>query len=211
MAAAAARAAVLAAVTVAATLLSGCTTQPLPAGPSDSDVARYYAAISDSRWNSMGFGPAVERPVVVDAQPVAPEVWAARVAGCMNDAGFPNYSAQGGGLTISSLDGVQTTEERVALYACQELFPIESDAAGVLSTGQLRYVYSYYVRFLVPCLESRGYDLGDVPPADRFLEQGNLGVWNPYWNDLASETDDRSALQTQCPPMPPGIADPYSR
>ena len=202
-------AAALGAVALAAVTLTGCTTQPLPAGASDSDVADFYAAISDSRWDSMGFGPDVERPVIMGAQPVTGEVWAARVADCMNGAGFANYSEQGGGLTVAASDGLQTTEEKVALYACQELFPVESDATRVLSADQLRYVYRYYASFLVPCLESRGYDVGDVPSGEAFLAQGNLGVWNPYWADIARDPSTLAELQTRCPSMPPGIDDPY--
>jgi hypothetical protein len=202
-------AAALAAGVLAAVALAGCTTQPLPAGPSDGDVARYYAAVSDARWNSLGLGPAVERPVITNARPIAREVWATRVADCMNGAGFANYSEQGGGLTVLSSDGLQATEEKVALYMCQELYPVESDATAVFSVGQLRYVYRYYTSFLVPCLESRGYDIGDVPPRDAFLDQGNLGVWNPYWSGTTWDTDTLAALRSHCPPMPPGIPDPF--
>jgi len=209
--AAAARIRVLAVAALAAVALTGCTTQPLPAGPSDSDIAEYYAAFSDARWQSIGFGPAVERPVIVDVQPIPQEVWATRIADCMNGAGYVNYSEQGGGLSMTPTDGavMQTTEERLALYSCQELYPVESDPSGVLSAPQLSYIHRYYVRFLVPCLESRGYDLGEIPPADAFLEQGNLGVWNPYWSDITWDGDEFEALRVECPPMPPGIADPY--
>jgi hypothetical protein len=207
--------AALATAVLAVVALAGCTTQPLPEGPSDSDIAEYYAASSDARWQSMAFDPAVERPVVVDVQPVSLELWASRIADCMNSAGYQAYSEQGGGLSITATDStagtvVQSTEEKLALYACQELYPIESDATGVLSTPQLQYIYRYYVRFLLPCLESRGYDVGDVPPADAFVEQGNFGVWSPYWGDITRDTDVLAALQFECPPMPPGIDDPYS-
>jgi len=208
---AAAAAAVVAAL--AAATLTGCTTQPVPAGPSDSDIAAYYAASSDALWQSMAFGPDVERPVIVDVQPVSREVWATRVADCMNGAGYSNYSEQGGGLSVVSADGSygddEAAQERLAVFTCQELYPIEAHSAGVLSTPQLRYIYRYYVRFLAPCLESRGYDLGEVPPGDAFLEQGNVGVWNPYWGAITRHTDDLAALQVECPPMPPGIDDPY--
>lgn len=214
MAAAAAGVRVLAVAALAATALTACTTQAPPAGPSDSDVAEYYAAFSDARWQSMGFGPDVERPVIADVQPIAPEVWAARVADCMNGAGYPAYSEQGGGLTISpadSTDGtvVQSTDEKLALYVCQELYPIASDAAAVLSQEQLRYIHRYYVRFLLPCLGARGYEIDDVPAGDAFLEQGNIGVWNPYWGEISSDSNELEALMLVCAPMPPGIDDPY--
>jgi len=203
-----AAAAVVVAALGAATL-SGCTTQPLPAGPSDADVARYYSDLSDALWDGTGLGPGVERPVIAEVQPITRDVWARRVADCMNNAGFANYAAQGGGLTSAGAQELQPVEEKLALFSCQELYPVAVSVNEVASDEQLEYVYGYYVRFLVPCLESRGYSINPVPTRASFLAQRNVGLWNPYWVDISQNSSSLAALQRACPPMPPGIADPH--
>ena len=202
-------AAAVAVAALGAATLSGCTTQPLPAGPSDADVARYYADLSDTRWEITGFGPEVERPVIAEVQPIGRDVRARRVVACMNDAGFGQYSAQGGGITVSGVQAVQPENEKLAFFACQEMYPVEVSANEVASEQELEYIRGYYVRFLVPCLESRGYAIDPVPSLERFQQQRSFGLWNPYWSDITQNTASLAALQRACPPMPPGIADPY--
>jgi len=209
----------LATLALATMILTGCTSQPLPQGPSDAEVAQYYSDFSDARWEAMGFGDGIERPVIVDPQPISRDLWASRMASCMNGAGYASYSEQGGGLTVTGTDPApdqsalataeNATQERLAMYTCQELYPVVGEQGEVFSTAQLRYIYGYYVRFLVPCLESRGYTIDDVPPRDAFLEQGNIGVWNPYWGAFSQNADELAALQVACPPMPPGMVNPY--
>jgi hypothetical protein len=191
-------------------VLGGCTARPLPPGPTDADVARYYDAIADSHWDALGFGPSVERPATPATQFSTPETWAASVARCMNDAGFDEYSAQGGSLTITEPDPNPSTEQKLASYICELSYQPAAVTGQILSAAQLDYVYDYYLRFLIPCLELQGETLDDVPSREAFVAQSALGPWSPYWGIVTRDTERFERLRTECPPMPPGLSDPLA-
>ncbi len=201
----------MAAAVAAVVVLSGCTARELPAGPTEADVAKYYEAVADAHWAGLGLGAGVERPETPSIQFSTQEDWAASVARCMNDAGFDFYSAQGGALTVTGdLSGpTDTVEEKVAGYVCQLSYQPEAVDGQILSRAQLDYVYDYYLRFLIPCLGSRGERVADIPDRASFVAESGIGPWNPYWAVMTDSQDAFEESRAQCPPMPPGLATPW--
>ncbi|GAB3606801.1 hypothetical protein GCM10027413_22100 [Conyzicola nivalis] len=191
-------------------VLSGCTARELPAGPTEADVDRYYDAIADAHWNALGFDPAVPRPDIEIGFTTA-ETWAEQVARCLNEAGFDGYSEQGGTLLVTgdATNLEQSAEEKLANYRCQIAHQVRPVAGQILSAAQLEYVYDYYVRFLVPCLEARGEEITDMPDRESFLAESFVGAWSPYWSSISADREEFARLRVECPPMPPGIAVPW--
>lgn len=196
----------MAAAVAVVVALSGCTATPLPPGPTDADIAEYYAAVADAHWEALGFGPAVERPATPAIRFSSPESWAASVAGCMNAAGFDEYSAQGGSLTITEPDPNPSTEQKLASFTCELSFQPVAPPGLILSAAQLEYVYDYYLRFLVPCLGLQGESIDDVPSREAFLAQSVIGPWSPYWSIVTRDAEKFERLRIECPAMPPGLS-----
>jgi len=93
-----------------------------------------------------------------------------------------------------------------ALYRCLVMYPLDPLYLRPLSDRQLRTLYDYYKETLVPCLESKGFDVGPVPSWEFFIANTNPR-WDPYRQlkpvrsglSLAEFRD----LRKSCPPLPP--------
>jgi hypothetical protein len=199
------RGALVAAAAACALLLAGCTATPLPEGPSDAEVERYYAETADSVWASLDMPDSVEQPGVERSGTITAGEWAFTIATCMNDSGYDSYSAAGGGLSSAGAIDGPSPRERVALYTCQARYPVEGGMA-LLTAAQRDYVYDYYAAFLLPCLELHDYTVEAIPSRDDFHAQS--GYWSPYTDvRIFTSADEvaRAQLQTECPPLPPGL------
>ena len=196
-------------------LLAACAPTPLPEGPTADDIDRHYDRAAEELWESLDLPDGVARPEVQRAGAVPGLEWVPTVVTCMRDAGYDNYSSEGGGIvSFGEADG-PPVEERLALYTCETRFPFAVEPEQVLTVAQREYVYDYYLGFLIPCLGFRGLVVADVPERAGFL--GMPGFWNPYYAvDLgetvvltADELDDavetRERMEAECPSMPVGL------
>jgi hypothetical protein len=197
-------------------LLVGCAPTPLPPGPTAADIERYYAQAADELWESFDLPDDIARPVVERAGAVPGLEWVPTVVTCMREAGYDNYSSQGGGMTSTGTADGPPLEEQLALYTCQTRFPFAAEPEQLFTVGQRAYVYDYYVEFLVPCLEFRGHTVVEAPSRDDFLSR--TGFWSPYYEIglgedsvvlTAEEVDNavelRASLEAECPSMPVGL------
>jgi hypothetical protein len=194
----------LAAAAVAVVLmLCGCTSShPVPPGPSEADIADYLDQLSEQHWDFADLDDSIERPRVAVVRFVKPEEWGRSIANCMNEAGYAGYRAVGGGLESTQPAAADLPGEAIAMYTCQSQFPFDPSLYGIVSGAQLELLYDYYARFLVPCLAVRGYDRGDPPSREAFLEMGAVGLWSPYWWVQEPDAAAYERLQRACPPRP---------
>jgi hypothetical protein len=84
---------------------------------------------------------------------------------------------------------------------------------GTWGDEQVRVVYDYYVDTLVPCLEARGFEVGDVPTWEAFRStwvpdgSGGLsageGSWAPYTLLIdVIPPEEWDAVEAACPQNP---------
>jgi hypothetical protein len=88
---------------------------------------------------------------------------------------------------------------------CWQLNPVDPTKVSLLGAGQRAYVYDYYIRWLVPCLELSGlYSLHSPPTLQEFIEAWRRpGWWTPYESIGPLGGDDTLyELQQKCAPMP---------
>lgn len=195
-----------AAALVAVLALTGCAqVQRMPTDPISVDE---YLAIqhgyADLMWASTGL-PDELRPPNPAPEFITVNEWGAAYAGCMNAAGFDNYTSQGDGVVYSQSDGQPSDAETVAKYTCDLQVAVSPEESGILSSAQLQYTYDYYQQALVPCLRVHGVELDAVPTREEYLE-GPSG-WNPYWTTFDGNYSRIMAatdLRRDCPPDPPG-------
>lgn len=198
----------MAAALAAVAALSGCSwtsgTAYFPQ-PTEAEVGAAYARFADANWEFSGLGDRVSRPEVAVVHTIDPDDWSTVMAECMIAAGYPSYLASGGGLTHESDPTAPADAEALAMFVCQSQYPYDREALGVVGVAQERYLYRYYIRWLIPCLGLRGYDVGPVPSETAYLDSD--GEWSPYsalWETLA-QGDDEDELVAECQPMPVGF------
>ena len=199
-----ARAVGIAALVIA---LTGCATVSAPEpGFSDEEWADVVRVQGDLTWEYFGF-PAELRPPDPPMEFVSREEFSAKFAGCMNDAGFDNYLADGS--VVTSEDGTQTDAELMANYDCSMRIVVRSEDSGMLNAAERDYWYDYFEQWLVPCLRDHGIELFDAQSREKFHE--SYGWWNPY---VSVRETDRERINTDeqlyadCSPVPPGAEDP---
>jgi len=184
------------AIAAAALLLAGCsaapTTEP-PSGLSDEEELSYAQSYA-LQWSGIEVpdAPAVE---VVAYIPSAG--WGTAVSGCMNAAGYADYSATRTGMTYPSRED---DAETLALYTCIARYPVQSDFSAYANKAQLEFLYDYFRDSLIPCLAAEGYIVpGTAPSREQFSEFTVQPRWNPY-NALPSTPP--AAVRERCPASP---------
>ena len=194
-------------VVLAVLALSGCATVSLPdPGMSDAEMERYHRLQSDSSWQNTSLADSL-RPPAAAKQVVTGEEWAEIVAECMNSAGFDNYRAIDGGLSIEyvSRSADDATAEIIAHFSCNENLWLEGEEEYLLNSAQLDYLYDYYQDVLVPCLSVNKVEIWDQPTREWFI--GANGGWNPYYSveSVSWPLLEDQTIFAECPAMPPGM------
>ena len=133
---------VLLATTIAALLaLCGCTSVGAPpSGLSAAERTDIRHQVSDRGWAATGLADELrpDDPLVV----IAPrEDWPELFVGCMNDAGFDEYTVTGGGIGVAEL--VDSDELRLAHFRCSIGYQHDYEESGYLNRRQIEYQYDY--------------------------------------------------------------------
>ena len=184
------------AVVGAALLLAGCTAAPMeePLTGLTADEEVLYAQSFALQWSGIEVPDAPEVPVVAYVPSAG---WGTVVAGCMNAAGYEQYSATRSGMSYPSRD---SDAETLALYTCIGQYPVQADFSAYANKAQLEYLYDYFRNSLVPCLAARGYIVpGAAPTREEFTEFTVQPRWNPY--NALRETPTE-AVRESCPASP---------
>jgi hypothetical protein len=181
---------------VVALTLAGCApapvTEPLT-GLSDEEE-QLYAQSYALRWSGIEVGDAPSVDVVAYIPSAG---WGTAVSGCMNAAGYADYTATPGGMTYPARNDAD--EER-ALYTCIGRYPVQADFSSYANKAQLEYLYDYFRDSLIPCLAAEGYVVpGQAPTREQFSEFTVQPRWNPYNALLTMPT---TAVRERCPASP---------
>lgn len=184
-------------VVIAAMLaLAGCAAAPIAeprSGLSDAEELLYAQSFA-LEWAGIDVPEAPAVPVVAYVPPAG---WGTVVAGCMNAAGYADYSATRSGMTYPSRE---SDAEALTLYTCIGRFPVRGDFSAYANTEQLEYLYDYFHDSLIPCLAAEGYLVpGTAPSREEFTELTVLPRWNPYNAMLQSPPAD---VRERCPASP---------
>jgi hypothetical protein len=195
----------------AVVLVSGCSIQrPPPAALTDTEIAVFEKAHNDGLWEAANLPSDTPRPQVeiVRFLTLDDSDWGYVMVQCLKEQGFTDYVADsGGGMRFVGSTDPFSNDRKLAQYICQTKYPYDPLDFQLLSRMQREYLYDYWVRWLVPCLELRGYDVGKAPSrADFVADPFEVHGWNPYI-DVIFPTDPATMtrLSTECPSTPAGL------
>lgn len=176
--------------------LAGCTTVPVGeprSGLSDAEE-QLYAQSFALEWAGIEVPGA---PAVSVVSYVPPAGWGTVIAGCMNAAGYEDYSATRSGLSYSARE---SDAESLALYTCIGQYPVRGDFSAYANKAQLEYLYDYFRDSLIPCLAREGYLVpGTAPSKESFTAVTVLPRWNPYGALIDRPPAD---VRERCPASP---------
>ena len=184
--------------------MTGCALERrAPEGQSPEVVAAAVEAGLDRQWKLSGLEGVVVRPRFQPRPVIGAGQWASEVGRCMAASGIMNWGYDPDeGLFIPG--DTPTTSEQLQFYWCFERYP----TVDVLTPAQIDFIYDYYMRWLIPCLESSGYDVTSAPTRTAFRDADPaLERWNPYvaLQRYPATAGERAALAARCAPTLPGI------
>lgn len=199
---------------VLAICLSGCShtpqatvpvTPPMPA----EQKALAHTATLDARWEDvLAQYPRATRPVADRVRYVSPNEMPQAMVECLTAAGFDaavTSDVEGLGFTANSAAG---QEEALAIgwYACEAQFPIDPEFTQPLNQAEIDFMYAYYVKSLLPCLEGMGYEMKEPPSRQTYAETfGTADGWFPYTEVYSSGQEAVLMASEACPQNPPGL------
>jgi hypothetical protein len=127
---------------------------------------------------------------------------------CTTAAGFSTYVADPiENQTLNQSERDNAIKYQIAESVCAAKNPPDPSKYALMGKKQRSYLYDYYVRWLLPCLESSGYRLADAPSRETFIGDWlKPGWWSPY-DSIGDLPKDAilARLQDKCPPRPPGL------
>ena len=176
----------------------------VPAGPSEAQLETAVRADLDRQWRLAGLEGIVVRPDYVSAPIVAERDWDRLMLDCMDRAGVGQWGYdEGSGLFVEG--GEPTASDQLAFYWCYAAYP----KVDLVSAQQLDFIYDYYQRWLIPCLEIRGYNVMNAPSRDAFVDAEPGGEqWGPYGSleRYPATFSGLERLAEECGRTVPGIA-----
>ena len=178
--------------------------QSAPSGPGDARLDQAVRTELDRQWRLSGLEGIVVRPDYV-AVPILNERDRRReIVECMRRAGVARWGYdESEGLFIEG--GRPSASDQLAFYWCFAAYP----TVDLVSDEQRDFIYDYYQRWLIPCLESRGYDVMNAPSREAFVgADRRLPDWSPYraLERFPPTFAALDALRGTCAPTVPGIA-----
>jgi hypothetical protein len=185
--------------------LSACASpsEP-PGGPTTQQIQAAVDERLDRQWEISGLQGEWPRPLVAVQKVQNSGQWNPELGVCLREGGIRDWGyATREGLRMHN--AVATPEQQMLMYICFARYP----TIDLLSHEQLDYIYDYFVRWLVPCLELHGYRLSDAPSRTQFVARSLVGngVWNPYHaiSRFPSSPEEQSSLLEDCSPTISGV------
>jgi hypothetical protein len=202
----------VAALAASALLLSACSSPAkLPPKPNSADERTYstsifllHQAANESLLNLGQPDPTPTHYLLFDTGE-----WGTGMAACLRKQGYVDYTGDdSGSMTWVSDETNDTGPRRLGWYECASAQPSTSTEFGLLSKSQRGYLYDYYAKWLVPCLEFNGYHVVSPPRRNQFVQDPlQSGWWSPYF--AISKPVSRveiNRLMEACPAAPAGFS-----
>jgi hypothetical protein len=200
-----------AALAASVLLLSACSTPAhLPPQPTSLDARIYsgsilllHQAANESLLNLGQPDPQPTHYLLFDES-----AWGVGMSACLRKQGYVDYTGtDGGSMTWVSGEKTDTGPRRLGWYECASAQSSPTTEFGLLSKSERSYLYRYYLKWLVPCLELNGYHVVSPPGRSQFVQDPlQSGWWNPYF--AVSKPVSRveiNRLMTACPSSPTGL------
>jgi hypothetical protein len=200
----------LGAAVASVALCAGCaSTVAPPAGPTDEDALAFAQQMLDDTYEARSLYD--ERLTSAPLSGDSYDTWNAEISDCLLDAGYPDLFVGWGfrGYELYSNSGTTTSYSADrAMYRCVAGDPLDARTVGMLYTASQReYVWDYYERWVLPCLNSRHILVENAPSRDYFMRE-TMYLWSPYdgvnYETLTSRlsyfdrTDPYSVLEDTC-------------
>lgn len=137
---------------------------------------------------------------------VLPEEWGSAQVECLNEEGFPGGLVMpDGGLFYPEIPAEQASVYEAAQSLCARRYPVEPRFRTALNEAQLTVLHDYYKDSLVPCIEEKGLDVGDLPTLQRFIETYFTDGWTPFATIESLDEEGWLELRDVCPEWPEGF------
>lgn len=156
---------------------NGCALeQRPPEGPGQARITSEVRERLDRQWRLSDLEGIIVRPRFEHREVIGASEWAPKMSECMAASGVVNWGYDATeGLFIPGDSA--TTSEQLQFYWCFEKYP----TVDLLTRAQIDFIYDYYVRWLIPCLESNGYNVMNAPSRRAFRDADpSIERWNPY-------------------------------
>jgi hypothetical protein len=203
-------AAVVSAATVVALLTAGglalTAPPPPPPLPPEQEIEMHESWI-EARWAELqALYPDATRPDAKFERFITKDEEGEVVAACLREQGIP-AEVDEYGWNVNIPIG-QEQEYDLAIFVCEVRFPLSPSLSQPFTEEELRYIYRYFVEQLRPCLQGRGYEIGEPPSFEQFRETwwtDDTPPWSPYRDLIEHDADAFEATQEACPPTPPDL------
>lgn len=187
-------------------LLAGCSSHEPPPSYTEAELRALLDDRVDAAWANSGLQGVVDRPVVERAEPSSEDGGQsfAGFANCLAETGVDTWGIDeknGGPVFRGASGGVLRPDDQLVFYRCFAEFPSPENFSNVILTQEQReYLYDFYMRWTVPCLESNGYPVTYMPTRAEYLE--GTQDWLPYYlvdpGDNIIESSDIETMHARC-------------
>lgn len=150
-----------------------------PPDPTEAEVEAWASDLDDWLWQESSLDDSL-RPPITHLFTTGAE-WIDAVSGCMRDRGYTAYDPSTAGTVLYTFDPDNPDAENLDWYECQATYQADPMESGLMGGEMLDYLYRYNTRVLVPCLETHGIDVVDVPTREQAGFLGDFTGWNPYY------------------------------
>ncbi|WP_418908465.1 hypothetical protein [Glutamicibacter endophyticus] len=133
---------------------------------------------------------------------VSQEDWASEQAQCMTNLGFPSTLEDDGSFS-TKITEVQEQAAAEARYTCELQYPMDLKYSQAFTRTQLHTIYAHYRDSLIPCLKGLGFEPGELPSEETYVEGTASGAnpWTPY-DAIDLSSADVNSMNQNCPSMP---------
>lgn len=185
---------------LAALLLSACSSSepaPDPPTPANSEPASAFFTAEDDLASMARFYHVENPPKVERIRWVTPEEAGAAREECLAEAGFPSSNGY-----FTTPTGQESAFE-LAQYICFAKYPTDPKYIQPWGAEQIKAQYSYTVDVLIPCLESHGYPIENVPSEGSFIDSWTTSPFYPFSQIPPTSNGEMESLDVACPQIMP--------